>query len=784
MKKSISVLITQCLQKDFVQPITMYEPVPNPLHVGYEESLRLMGENPQDGALAQFMNWAHHVSTEELKIIHIRDWHDSSDLKQQNHLQVFGNHCLAGTKGAEFVEALQISDQLPNNEIVINSLTLNDFVDTPLTEIIEKLKQDYEEVKIGVIGVWTEAKVSFILYELKTRFGIDQLATCSALTASDSKDQHFNALAQLKKILNVAIFDSVAEFATWFKDDAFLQPMYYQNASIEVVSSVPLSEAEESIFRWLYRNSSKIEVSPISGGFSGAKVFQIKSIDDRGSLQAPSVVKIGNNHLIGQERNAFLRISDLLGNNAPRINGFIDFGKEAGIKYSFASMGNGRVKTFQELYENGENLERVKELLNETLYFGLAPLYENAHYERMPLFEYYEFTQENREMVIGSVNTMLKNIDTPEMELLTKFHLREIKEFYQKFLSAPFIPRTDYHYVSYLHGDLNGANILIDRRNNPWIIDFCRSEKGHVMKDLLKLENDILYIMTPINNLNDLKEGLEFVEDIVSINDIKGDIVFHREYSEKFFRAGELIRCLRNYGKRLIHEDRSPLQLWVGLLRYAGHVLIFDESSFYQKIWALGAIGILSNKIKTMIDQNRVLRVDWVPLPENIQGKMGITVCPGREDRGRNLQDDIQELKRQRVQYFLTFLPDDELERVGVPNLSKAIRNSHISCRRVPIPDHNICSQQEIVEIVERSYVILKKNKNLVLSCMGGLGRSGTIAACILVRMGISPQDAIKTIRKTRGSRAIETLEQERAIYDYASSLEKDDTFRRLKFEL
>jgi hypothetical protein len=36
----------------------------------------------------------------------------------------------------------------------------------------------------GWSGVWTEAKVSFLLYELSTRLGIDDLATCSALTAS------------------------------------------------------------------------------------------------------------------------------------------------------------------------------------------------------------------------------------------------------------------------------------------------------------------------------------------------------------------------------------------------------------------------------------------------------------------------------------------------------------------------------------------------------------------------------------------------------------------------
>ena len=64
--------------------------------------------------------------------------------------------------------------------------------------------------------------MSFLLYDLKTRLGIDELATCSALTASASRAQHFNALAQLEKILGVPCFDSPAEFVDWLRPGAEL----------------------------------------------------------------------------------------------------------------------------------------------------------------------------------------------------------------------------------------------------------------------------------------------------------------------------------------------------------------------------------------------------------------------------------------------------------------------------------------------------------------------------------------------------------------------------------
>jgi protein-tyrosine phosphatase len=44
---------------------------------------------------------------------------------------------------------------------------------------------------------------------------------------------------------------------------------------------------------------------------------------------------------------------------------------------------------------------------------------------------------------------------------------------------------------------------------------------------------------------------------------------------------------------------------------------------------------------------------------------------------------------------------------------------------------------------------------------MGGLGRSGTIAACCLVAAGMTPDAAIVAVRAARGPRALETAAQE-----------------------
>jgi len=94
-----TVLITQCLQRDFVDPIGPHDPLPNLLHVGYSEAARLLGPEPAAGPLAQLIDWARGLAPDAIDLIHIRDWHDPGDPAQREHLQRFGAHCLQGSPG-------------------------------------------------------------------------------------------------------------------------------------------------------------------------------------------------------------------------------------------------------------------------------------------------------------------------------------------------------------------------------------------------------------------------------------------------------------------------------------------------------------------------------------------------------------------------------------------------------------------------------------------------------------------------------------------------------------
>ena len=64
-----------------------------------------------------------------------------------------------------------------------------------------------------------------------------------------------------------------------------------------------------------------------------------------------------------------------------------------------------------------------------------------------------------------------------------------------------------------------------------------------------------------------------------------------------------------------------------------------------------------------------------------------------------------------------------------------------------------------------------RRGAKVVVHCRGGLGRAGTVAACILVEAGYEPRLAMARVRRVRHG-AIETPEQERYVSAYRARLQ------------
>ncbi len=593
-----SILITQCLQNDFVKPLANNEVLPNLLHIGHEESERLIGDNLEEGPIGRFMAWAKAQPNEKFSTIHIRDWHDPNCPEQAPHLKQFNKHCIQNTDGAKF-----IFDVEESNPTIINSTTLNDFEGTKLKTHLDKLTENRKnKVRIGLIGVWTEAKILFLTYELSTRYPRIEIAVCSALCASSSRSQHFLALQQLDRIVGVTIIDSIGEFAQFLGGEYIATKHRNLNESLEINadSDINLDEESNELIRYLFRDCQRIDLKVLDGGFSGNLVAGVKSTDMHGHTQTPHVIKIGPRDLMAKERTAFEQIETVLGNNAPAIAEYADGQTRGAIKYRYASMGSGSPRSLQDCFQKGEDLNKLTHYLDIIFDQQLGRLYRAAVKEKIDLLEYYCFSSQWANSVKSKIEELIGECpNTGEMTLPLNVKAPNLYQFYKTTLDT-LPPMIGDYPVAFVHGDLNGANVIIDEQENVWLIDFFHTHRGHLLKDFAKLENDLLYIYTPVDDDKDLRLAYEF-SDFLLVHDDPFDLTENlpREFQNtQFERCYAALRHIRAIAKRTIGEQENLDTQWlIPLLRYAVHTIGFDEPNERQRVWALYMASHISPKM-------------------------------------------------------------------------------------------------------------------------------------------------------------------------------------------
>ena len=181
----------------------------------------------------------------------------------------------------------------------------------------------------------------------------------------------------------------------------------------------------------------------------------------------------------------------------------------------------------------------------------------------------------------AAVAALVPDAGRTMLEFPGGLELPNVCGFYDDFLTRTPLPTQDYHYVSFVHGDLNAANILVDAHDNVWVIDFFHAGRGHVLKDLAKFENDLLYLLTPIDDDAQLREAISITLALRQVADLRAPLADLPEdvRSPHLVRAWEILRVLRSLVGQVCHDDRNPLQLQVAGLRYAVHTLGFPEPS-------------------------------------------------------------------------------------------------------------------------------------------------------------------------------------------------------------
>lgn len=174
------------------------------------------------------------------------------------------------------------------------------------------------------------------------------------------------------------------------------------------------------------------------------------------------------------------------------------------------------------------------------------------------------------------------------------------------------------------------------------------------------------------------------------------------------------------------------------------------------------------------------LRVDWVraeELHDDLPGDLGLTFLPGKRGASyrypghvyrRDLDEDLAALRAMGVQRLVLLVEDSELIRWGDSQIVARGEAAGVEVRRHPIPDGAPPASQETMDAIMADVDEGRRRGSVAVACMGGVGRTGTVVACALVRGGLGAHEAIARVREVRHPTAVEMPAQEQFVRDFA----------------
>ncbi len=175
--------------------------------------------------------------------------------------------------------------------------------------------------------------------------------------------------------------------------------------------------------------------------------------------------------------------------------------------------------------------------------------------------------------------------------------------------------------------------------------------------------------------------------------------------------------------------------------------------------------------------ESHPIRVDVVA-DDSLPGRLGLTLAPGKRVVGtitpwsweRDLETDLGDLrKRFGTDVLVSLLRPYEYELLGIRELGDRAQRHGMEFRSFGIDDMCVprpSEQPAFQRLIADLHDTLAAGRNVTVHCRGGLGRSGLVAACVLVHGGDSPDSAVARVRRHRPG-AIQTREQLRYVRDF-----------------
>lgn len=155
------------------------------------------------------------------------------------------------------------------------------------------------------------------------------------------------------------------------------------------------------------------------------------------------------------------------------------------------------------------------------------------------------------------------------------------------------------------------------------------------------------------------------------------------------------------------------------------------------------------------------------PIPGSywvVPGKLLAGSYPGSPWARAGVQTSLDHLLEAGITLFV------DLTEPGERTPYRSLLPPEICCFNRPIQNYGIPTPEQMRDILNTIDTALDQGQMVYLHCYGGMGRTGTVVGCYLVRHGLAGQDALAEIVRRRGdSLSPETDEQRQLVLGWSA---------------
>jgi CheY-like chemotaxis protein len=363
----------------------------------------------------------------------------------------------------------------------------------------------------------------------------------------------------------------------------------------------------DELLRKLFFTCAEITLYPLEQGFSGSVVFRVEPRYSHRGRGESVVAKIAEWPLIEREGRNFARaVQGVVGGH--RLPQRLEYARTrslAGLVYSFA--GLGEATGFAEFY-------------SEAALADIIPVLENLFLETCFPWGRHDKVLQPSFNFTGHYFSHL-NLDSAKLQrslsaLFGKRHclsplvgigagLRFLEDIslvnpVEFILDRPLIGDA---YLTLVHGDLTGYDVILDYRQETWLVDFAGTGQGLLLQDFASFENFIKFALLESDNA---QLFYEWERELVNSPTLQPSArLLDLALPDEFSKAHQVILAIRRLAYQVSGDDH-PKEYLIGLLFHALKLITILNLKPIQRDLALVSAALICQRLMADSQTERV----------------------------------------------------------------------------------------------------------------------------------------------------------------------------------